>query len=492
MTAADWKTRAETIERFIRSGKLTAVQPELEGLAGDEIPRDLLPRYAALARRAGLPMVALQWLLPLVSPGKGPPTATETERIEYAACLIRVGAQREPVEILSQISREDFPRVDFEMAAAHIAEWRYAEAAPLLDRYIRDKRTAPYERLIAKVNYAAALVNERDDMNATVWLRELTHETSLEGNELLFGNVMQLSAMLFLMRRKGNEMGRFLDEAEKRLQGGRALDAFFVRKWRALLFLLQKGASAAAEVRIIGQEADKLGHWETCRDCDRFLSLLTADARVLKKIYFGTPYPSFRRRLLRDFGQSVEIESEYVWAAGPVSAAKVLDTARGACGGASLESSPALIRLLGALAADFYRPARIATLFEALHPNESFHPTNSTSRIHQSVQGLRAWLEKHAPGISLTDVRGEYRLFPSAGWGVHVVDQKASLAPDPETVRLDQLRELFGTQAFDPKQAAAALGISVRAVQALLTHGQESEKLVRLGPKGSAKYRFHK
>lgn len=487
MTTSDWTERADALERQIRAGNISQAKETLVALSPGDIPRPLLARYAQLVRRCGQPLVALRWLVRFVRPTpRRPETPTCPEVLEYAASLIRLGALREARVLLQSLDDNELPRVLFESAAALIAEWRYAEAVAYLDRFVRHKAAEPYDRMVGKINLAAAFVHERNFVNASVLLREVTHDASLEGNSLLFANVMQLSAQLFFAQKRISEARQFLDQAGKRLEGGRELDRYFVKKWTAILKLHERvDANSTKAVRDARAEAESLGHWESCRDCDHYLATLTRDEALYQRVYFGTPYDGYRRDITAEFGDAAPPSDSYVWRATTKEPDHVLDTREETAGG-----SPTLRRLLLALVSDFYHPARLAALFEALHPGEVFDPTHSANRLHQSFRLLRQWLNQHAKGITIEEEDGNYRLKMAKGWGIRVTLEKPLLETEPADLRLEKLRQIFGQEAFNSRQAAEAIGISQRSAVRLLGSATEEARVERSGKRAAAKYRF--
>ena len=67
-------------------------------------------------------------------------------------------------------------------------------------------------------------------------------------------------------------------------------------------------------------------------------------------------------------------------------------------------------RLLGALASDFYRPFRLASLHALLYPDQYFNPVSSPARFHQATRQLRAWLKASGLSLRLEETDGLYRL----------------------------------------------------------------------------------
>src|SRR5262249_5493625 len=148
---------------------------------------------------------------------KQPVRATEKERVEYAAALVRVGATMEAIELLRTCDAKQTPEVSLYLAYAHVTQWDYAASIPLLAKYLPH---APdlYQAIVVKLNLAAALVHERHHDPAQHLLSELEAETRSERLESLYGNTLERLAELAIDRRRTAEAERYLDRAEKAVQ----------------------------------------------------------------------------------------------------------------------------------------------------------------------------------------------------------------------------------------------------------------------------------
>ena len=163
---------------------------------------------AAVARRAGLPYLTLRLLAPFVRP---PPRhsvqASEAEKAEYAAALVRVGASREAMGLLGELNGKAVPQVFLYKAHAHITQWEYSLAIPMLQNYLKASLD-DYQRIVGKVNLASAFVHERAYPEAEPLLIELEAQTRKLGLSSLHGNTLERLAELEIQRRRFKDAER--------------------------------------------------------------------------------------------------------------------------------------------------------------------------------------------------------------------------------------------------------------------------------------------
>lgn len=467
----------------IRRGRLNEVRDYLQKLVRRGIPATRRAEYANLAWRVGLADLGARTLSLVVRGGgrrKQLPSAVD--RTEYAACLYRLGAFDEALGLLAGVDRHEYPEATLHEGCAHMWKWEYREAIPRLEAYLATPGLTPYEKMVARVNLASSLVYERRHVEATPLLRGLLHEASVKKLGFGVGVVLELSAGNFVLQKKFDEALPFLDRAERELaSGGGDLIPFFIRKWKAIAVFLRDRGHDPAALDPVRAEAGRLGHWETIRDCDRFQAIATRDRSLATRLFFGTPYPSFRERLLRDLGP-LDLPTEYAWDLGSVgdASAPSLRLASATLSGAAvpLKLGKTLHALLRALASDFYRPFRVASLYATVYEGAHFNPDTSPAQIHVLVQRLRRWLPEHALPLDVVEEGGSYRLRATGPVRLVVPRPDAvSGAPLP----LARLRESCGGKRFTVVEAVAALGVSPRTAQRVLSEGEAQGVLKRMG-----------
>jgi hypothetical protein len=481
------------MDEWIRSGQGDLARQGIRRLTPENLTRPERLQLASLARRVSLPEIGIRLLRPIVRPpGRRATQATDGERAEYAADLIRIGASTEALQLLDGVDTSRAPEALLFRAFGFIAQWNYAEAIEPLNRYVHAPALTDYQRLVGLTNLATSLFCESRHEESSRIAETLLHETEARGLSLLHGTVLELSAQNAIYASQWREAEKFLKLASGSLADSAALEAFFVRKWRAVMKLLRRGPGREALQGLdrIRTEGAKLQHWETVRDCDLFRAAATEDETQAVHLYFGTPFPGFRKRILAEFARPIEIPESYVW-----TGTRPLD----ATGGVSLDlvepdsdglkPGQLLHRLLLALSSDFYQPARLAALHATLFPGEHFHPVYSPGKMHQAMKRLRAFLASHAREIVLEEQFGRYRLVFGAGSAsaLRLPLQKPGGTVD---ARLLKLRVRFDDSAFSAGDAAAVLGVSPRMAVRALTSAVSTNALSRQGRGRATFYRF--
>lgn len=490
----DYAAYRRAIDDAIRTGRKDLARQTLRELMREKVPRDHALAIASLARRANEPSVGVRLLNPLVrAEGKVALEASPAEKAEYAACLIRIGAGEEALALLSALDGESHPEVLLYRTFALVSRWDYEASIPLLERYLSHPAVTDYSRLVGKSNLAAAYVAQGRDDDADRLLAELLDETRRGGHTLLYGTAIELSARNAIARRDWGRAEEAIAEVERRFEGSADLNAFYARKWRCLVALFRDETKheAVAMLRALRDEAARLEHWETLRECDRYEAVARHDVRLLTHVYFGTGHEAYRRSVLHEFGDGARVPDEYLWElAGKASPAKTLDLFEGrwAEREGELKAGQVVHRLFVALATDFYRPLRLAAVHYLLYPAEYFNPHSSPNRVHRAIHRFREWCAASAAPFRIDEKSSTYRLAASKACGIRIA-HVSSLA-DAEKVRLDRLRERYGRRDFSTQEAVRALGSSRSAVQRLLKEAEESGSLARSGRGPRTRFRF--
>jgi hypothetical protein len=473
------------LEAMLRAGRAASVRAELLSMARGSVPRALRARLANLARRAEAPALALRWLRPYVRPSRGAPeSATDTEKSEYAASLIRLGAVDEGLTLLESVDVRAAPDALLFRAFGLVARWAYAESVEPLERYLETPGLSPYQALVGRMNLAASLVVERRHRAVDSLLPELLEETARGGHWLLRAKALQLGAQAAVARSRWEEGEGFLREAEVRLEKSGALERLLVRKWQAVLARLREPGDGKAKrlLRNVRAEALGLRHWETVRQCDAYEAVASKGRALALKVCFGTPFEPFRRRFLEDFG-SLEVPSHHEWGSG-----RVFDvgSGRGAKARERLEPGMALHRVLVALTKDFYRPVPLATLFQELYSGQYFDPASSPARVERVVRRFREWARAARVPLRVVHEGTGYRLVPAK---VALRVTLVATRPDRNELQWARIVEGCGSEAFSAAEAARVLGASPRTALSLLQAGVMAGRFERLGHARSTRYR---
>src|SRR5206468_215076 len=126
-------------------------------------------------------------------------------------------------------------------------------------------------------------------------------------------NSLELSAQLMIHTFNWKEASHLLSEGEKLLQKGMGIDSFLLCKWRTILNLKKSKTKNTPELKLLRVEAVRVKHWETVRYCDFVEAVVTQNHDLIHRVYFGTPFVSFRGKILLEFGMPLNVPEKYIW-----------------------------------------------------------------------------------------------------------------------------------------------------------------------------------
>lgn len=482
--------RSDAAKRAIREAMKKPVRERADRL-----------RMANLARRVGLPIVSLRLLNALVRPtSKQPEVATPEEKAEYAAALTFIGASEESIVLLESLPHDTVPQSLLFEAFAYFSRWEYRAAIPLLREYILSSKITDYQKLVGRVNLLAALVFEELYKECETLQAQILDEAKRGGYTLLYGNTLELAAQVAIFQRNFTGADETLKQAREVFSQADSLDSFFVKKWSSILALMKKkSAESRAAVIEVRNDALTRHHWETVRECERFLAVEYADVDLMKKVYYGTPYSPYRERLVRDFQRQSKVkltlpDTFSFELEGPKGPRLEVDVADGTFiykeKPLQLKVGQALHRLLVSLSSDLYRPLRVAVAHHYLYPDEYFHPLSSPHRVYEVVRRLKGWFQKKHLPLHVEERTGFYELKTRSA-ATLVLPRAAALSERKDSLS----RILFATwkrEKFSANDAAASLKISRRSVLRVLEKACQDGVLEREGKARATKYCFKK
>lgn len=423
-------------------------------------PRSLEYRFrlplASLCRRTNLVHIGLRILTPLMLTE----TANDDERAEYALLLQRAGAVNEALAILKRLPADANPSVFLYQSYCLFNIWEYEAAVPLLEAYIA-RAPSPYLALVGRVNLASALLASSELNAAEALLNEILVQAERDQSLRLQANALEMLAQVEIQRRHHDFADDLLDRAGEVLGQAHVHDQLFVLKWRAI-----NQALAGQTLEPLDQFRNLAIHRrepEVLREIDFYSLSIRPGAALFNHLYFGTPFPKYRAKLV-DLNGGGPDSRFFDWghARGPV-----LD----------LTTDQKLGNLgvvLRALSRDFYRPPLLAGLFSDLFPQESFNIFSSPGRLRQLLYRTRLWLRDQCLPLAIEFQSGRYELRFTAPGSIRV-----PVAPDvvrTEDRRIDWLKSQFaGRENFTAVDVEKALGLSrsttLRVLKEALTRG---------------------
>jgi hypothetical protein len=494
----------ETIDEWIRRGRFRPASARLRAIAPAVLSQKSSPateptrlQFARLCRRAGLPMLSLRALKPIVRPGarrraaalSAPPSVVT----EYAASLLRLGATTEASAWLSGVRAEDAPEKLLFEAFARFNQWDYERSIAPLEAYCSDARVAPYARLVGQINLAAALTVVRKDERTERLLLELIEATRAGGYDLLYGNAVETLVQLRIHQSRQSEAIELVREFEARGLLKPGAESILFAKWEAIARRSADPSDPGARERLleVAAQARGFGNWEVVRDCDYHEARIASDEARMARLYFGTPFAAYRERIVALGFDSAR--AAYDWPLRTGRKPFVLDARTGEINGKAcpeLKPGSLGLKLVQGLASDFYRPWRVAEIHSMLYPGQHFDGESSPLRVHQLLHRTRAALQGAGCPIRLEEARESYRLSSPVAATVRV---GAMNAVGDEGRALDLCRRLereLGRDEFSVPEAGSRLGIPGQTLRRWLTQARSLGLVERVGRTRGARYRL--
>lgn len=482
------------IDKLIRAGKTASARKMLleavqEGYADHD-------RYhvASFFRRLSMPFDALKILRPYVYPtGKKLAKASVPELAEYASVLEKVGASQESAQLLKNLDAKKYPEIYLFRAFSNFAQWDYKTALKELEEYLKLEQTDKHKRIVALSNFSAALVYEKDPRAEAV-LEDLIKEARKLDYHLAEGYAHLLKLEQTIYSRNWSSVEKILVKAKSFFDESELLEHLLIRKWEWVALIYREGLSEKSTKMLdeIRAQARKFKHWETLRSCEYHFAVATQDQHAWDRVYYGSPFPEFRKRLETDCKMTIKPSQSFLYGRPKDKSEKyIIPLPLLALKKSGLERGELLSHFVQLLFSDFYRPFRIAEIHAHLFNGEHFNPITSPNKVYQVVHRLKAVLHKEQVPILLEEVQGMYRLRPKKDYAV-LIPLNLSETSQKKNWR-KQLIDNYSTDTpFSLNQAVVLLGVNERTLQRLFGQWIEEGNLVRTGKAKNTRYSFPK
>lgn len=476
------------IDALIRAAHWERAQKKLIVLRRRAIKRADALTYATLCRKAdlaGLGVLTLRSFL-RSSSRKRVSDATSAEKTEYAACLLRLGALQEARNLLCEIKEEPSAFVLWLQASSLVKEWDYESAISYLRKYVNHPQLSSYERCIGHLNLGMCLLYEEHTKEAGSLLMAVLESEDFQKNPLIAGNTYRLLGLIEYQKAEYSLALEFFDKALKSFLPSVGLERFLVHKWISITnFAIHKGdENSTKELEEVRRQAKELRHWESLRDIDYQSAIHVYNPQKLLRIYFGTPFKHYRRKIENRFPQ-LEIPSSYLWrpSGGEIKPNDPVFELRNS----DLKPGHALFRLLGVLFSDFYRPFSLVLLFNKLFPGEFYRYESSEQKVAQTLTRGRKWLESSKLPLKIVTNKNEISLIETRAISISVTLEESEASQ--VEYRWKEIEKTLGKE-FTAKTAAELLGVSKRTLLKTLSKGIDSGRLIRKGEGMSTVYQF--
>ncbi len=481
----------DKLEEQIRMNSAPKIESFLKS-KNYEIPRKLMARYVNLLRRMGGNKYALSLLNPIVRGEIEKPSVEE--KIEYASCLSRLDLVDESIALLKSMLSEPIPEIHLEIAIAYMTKWDYPNAIPHLLRYLKFKNLTLYKICVGEINLAAAylFINESDKAESI--LKKLLVRVKENNFNLLWGNALELLGEISLNRKDYDSASRYFRDCGDKLQSSDPRYQLYLERWEVIIKMLREnGSKESLDLwnRIRNQSA-AIFDWNSLRELELYKATVTKDVETIKNLYYGVPYPEYRKRILSTWGKPIDLVERYDRKIGPGVAQpnKIFDVGLGKdlFTSSQLKPGQAIHRLMQVLTSDFYAPFLTEKIFSQVFKEHFFNPNTSPLQVRQLINRLNKWFSKNKIPFTVKRSVAGYRLRAHEAYILRIPINSSIRTKIDEF--LDQLKEQGLVKSFSVKMVMEKLDLSRRSAIRLLNEAVASGKIIRQGRAKSTVYMF--
>ncbi len=493
----------EIFER-IESKIVSAEIKDAQDLLLRYIPKNLdvfdATQACNLARRAGLIEYSIRILRPHVRSENPEGPIDPRAQLEYGASLSLVGAVRESQNLLK--ANLNLPLAKFQLALSYLREWDHHLAVPIFLDLLETWDCDEYRRLVLKLNLISCYVTLNELHLLPPLLESVEAELKSEKFPLLLLHVTEQRLLYHLSLKETSQSRKLLNRLEGTELASHPLHGSSLRKWRTFIAALENPSEAPALFKELRKVSRSELSWSVLRECDFYEALVTGDLRLAEKLWVGTPFPGYRARMTRTFGElKGALGTDYlrVDTDPPLGSeslrifnlleARVDDLSEKGIARASLPHFFVL-----ALCRDFYQPILKGRLFEKLYPGEFYDVRLATKRIENIHNRVNHWISESGLSWSIQQVDKGFFLTLGKGDGIRIKSGLANLDfKSWEELELYYLSQWVGSdETFKIQRAENILKSEASVVRRLLARGCEIGSLSKEKKGRGFEYQFVK
>lgn len=476
-------SQIEKIESLIRQGDIQQASEILDEIKISDLDRSQLKVFSNFAVRVQNYLLAIRILSKVLRDHKDGTGEMEPDEIlVYVSALIKIGLFKEANKLLEEIDSKTHPKYFDLTARMAIAQWDYKTAGKHLEKYLSkiDKNSYPY--LVGQINLASAhLTNENFDQ-AQSMLEEIENKAKEGEHNLILGNCYELLAQTHIKTGRYEPAKKYLDLCLKVFDQKDSIWSFYAKKW---YFFMDSYNSRDPD--ILNSEGEKLlseakskSYHEDVREIERHIALCLGDDERLLRVFIGTPYPAYRKKMVKKYGISIPSEAQVLM--GPFSKEpKFFDHESFYSGQAKLLSCFEI------LLKDFFKPLSLGYIFDHLFKDEHFDPDSSPQRVYALVRRLRESLPPENNIDVIHQNLGTHLVFNSP---TSILIKSREGVVETEKRQAERLRSHFKKSWFTTSDVAKWLDQSSSSAKKAIDNAGQSYVIEKQGKGRATRYRF--
>lgn len=410
----------QTLEELARDNRWNDLDALMSKVDRKQFKDSELVHLASMARRAYKLPMALKILRKIVTDADGVLNESSDKEAlsEYATCLIMMGARKYAKKVLEVIPVADASNL-FAWVTLYFSESEYEKAIPYIKKYI-DTVEDEYKKKVGELNLCACYVGTSSYDIAEKHLLGLKKYFDSNGHKTLLANAEELHGQVHIYNRDWAAASECLNRAEVLNTDGNKLYSLFIEKWK-LVVAINLGRASVSQVQAFVSKANKMKNAQSSRDVLYHWAHCNDDYELLKKVYFGTPFGSYREMILRDHPK-LKDEPATPWNGSWFfhEWSREFKLQKVATEQVSLSKNE--IKALEALTEDFFEPKSVGSLFEAIFPDEFLNPEYSIGKTYKIIQRLNKKLRDNNIPITVLNNNNIYFLDIDNGWMISTIN----------------------------------------------------------------------
>lgn len=450
----------DAIDQMIRAGKIAEARKALDDYRLGNIRRSHLEAFAQLFIRVGWPQSALRILYPIVRSKLSDVKPTPHECASYALALLKIGSFSEAETILSQ-THADIPELELCRGSARQMQWDYEGSIVHLQNYVNHPLLKDrYSQAVARLNLVAAHISCSNFATASSLLDQLAEEAAAHDWTLLTKNMRELRAQVAVHSGDYERAEYLLNQAA--LNPDIGFSDLMIQKWKLFCEIYRAPSeTAVAKLKTFRATATIQQHWETVRECDRVIATVARDQDIFNKIYFGTPFPAYKK-MLRKANPWFQPTETFVY--GDTYGVQ-FDLRTASCANnPAINLKPGMLvhRVLTTLFQDLYRPQSSGSLFAAFFPGDCFNPLSAPTRLGTVMYRTRKWAERVGVPLTTELINGFHHVKMGPGLAIVLSDSGLDTGKNELGLKsyIERLRSSLQNETFGSRDVAKKLEIS--------------------------------
>ena len=476
-------TITQNLEAYIRNGQIKEASEILSGIKINQIPVNELYLYAQFSIRVQNYLLALQILSKNMNDHRDGIKQISTEEMEtYITALIKLGLFKNSKNLLQELNPTKNPRYHDLEARIAMAQWDYEVALKHCNKYLDTIRKDSYQHLVGKLNLAASLVGVESFEEAIESLIEIEKEAKSQNYKLILGNSYELLAQAHIKIGKYVEARDHLNSCMKVFGNEESIWSFYVKKWD---FFMETYNDRDPKVlmtqgRLLLNEATQKSYYEDVREIERHLALCLGDDERLLRVYTGTPYTAYRKKLISKY--QLIVPSTITTEFGPKVTESIIFDYRN-----YFKDQTKLLSCFEILMKDFFKPISLGFIFDHLYKDEFFDSETSPQRIYAIIRRVRESIpEKYKIDINHHNY-GTQILFNK---NIQLELSTKEGIVDSEKRDSVELRDHFKRNWFTTSDVAKLTHKSPTTAKRLIEQAKKNYKIEIQGKGRATRYRF--